>query len=188
MSGAGDNRYEPFLAQYIEIAFLRMAMEESRLEREIALLTSDLQRSWRRPGPGHGQAAANRGQSGGSGTSTPTREAGKLQQQQAGSMTAASGNVWGGAAGKVKGAGGAPAAVQEQQQQQQQQSQTQHQQHVAENEFNADEVREFLKKSMCPNPRDELHAHMRLLEQTPNNSPGYHETVGGTLLQSPPLP
>lgn len=146
MSGAGDNRYEPFLAQYIEISLLRMAMEESRLEREIALLTSDLQHSWRRPGPG--QAAANRGQSGGSGTSTPTRDAGKLQQQQAGSMTAASGNVWGGAAGKVK-AGGAPAAGQVEQQQQTQQSQTQ-QQHVPESEFNADEVREFLKKSMSP--------------------------------------
>ncbi|KAF2275072.1 uncharacterized protein EI97DRAFT_434636 [Westerdykella ornata] len=112
---------------------------------------------WRRSG--QGAANRDRGQNPegrSSGTSTPTREGGgnkqqQQQQQQQGGMTAVSGNVWGGGAGKVKGVGGAQGGgggggQVEPQQQSQQQQQQQQQQHVPVKEFNAEEVREFLKK------------------------------------------
>jgi hypothetical protein len=83
------------------------------------VLTMD---SWRRTGQG------KQNQERGSGTNTPTKEGGRQQ-----ATSAVAGSAWG---GKAKGAGPAPA------------TQTSAEHHVPVREFNAGEVREFLKKSM----------------------------------------
>jgi hypothetical protein len=102
----------------------------------VAHLTS--QSGWRRSGQANRQNQDAR-----SGTNTPNRDGGKQQ-----GVPGASGNVWG--AGKGKGAGGGgggsssgggsdrPAA---------QPTPVQAEQHVPVKDFNAAEVKEYLKKS-----------------------------------------
>lgn len=78
--------------------------------------------SWRR------QGQANRNSN--SGANTPTKDNAGRQQ----AMPAPAGNVWGAKQGKGPGPAAAPA-------------QAQPDQHVPVKEFNANEVRDFLKKS-----------------------------------------
>ena len=86
---------------------------------------ANMSNSWRRQGQTNRQ-----GQDRASGTSTPTKDAGRQQP-----MPNAPANVWG---AKGKPAGAAPATPA-------QQAQPEH--HVPVRDFNANEVREFLKKS-----------------------------------------
>ena len=86
----------------------------------ICCTNTDASYSWRR------QGQANRN----SGASTPTKDSGRQQ-----AMPAPANNVWG--AKQTKASGPAPAAAQ---------AQSEH--HVPVKDFNANEVKEFLKKSM----------------------------------------
>lgn len=95
---------------------------EERLRRIRGTIT-DTRHSWRR------QGQANRN----SGASTPTKDSGRQQ-----AMPAPTGNVWG--AKQAKASGPAPAAA----------AQAQPEHHVPVKDFNANEVKEFLKKSMYP--------------------------------------
>ncbi|KAF2476216.1 uncharacterized protein BDR25DRAFT_300328 [Lindgomyces ingoldianus] len=106
-------------------------------------------RNWRRSGQGNRQ-----NQDRNSGTSTPTRDAGRQQ-----AMAALSGNAWGSAKGKPAGGGGdrpaAPPAT------------VQAEQHVPVKDFNAGEVKEFLKK--------------RYLESVGDQSSVYHKVQGDSV-------
>ncbi|KAF2254640.1 hypothetical protein BU26DRAFT_500357 [Trematosphaeria pertusa] len=84
-------------------------------------------RNWRRQGPANRQNQERT-----SGTNTPTRDGGRQQ-----AMSALSGNAW--SSGKGKAAGGVDRA-------QAQPAPGQAEQHVPVREFNAGEVKEFLKK------------------------------------------
>ncbi|KAI2475986.1 hypothetical protein Ptr902_12625 [Pyrenophora tritici-repentis] len=81
---------------------------------------------WRRQGQG------NRN----SGTNTPTKDNGRQQ-----AMSSLTGNAWGAKQGKAGGAG--PTATT---------AQAQPDNHVPVKDFNANEVKEFLKKSMSDGP------------------------------------
>jgi hypothetical protein len=94
---------------------------------------------WRR------QGQANRN----SGASTPTKDSGRQQ-----AMPAPTNNVWG--AKQAKASGPAPAAAQ---------AQSEH--HVPVKDFNANEVKEFLKK--------------KYLESTANQPAVYHKVPGDSV-------
>ena len=86
--------------------------------------------SWRRSG----QQANRQNQEARSGTNTPTRDGGRQQ-----AMAALSGNAWGGAKGKAAGGAERPGA--------QQAPLGQSDSHVPVKDFNAAEVKRYLKKS-----------------------------------------
>jgi hypothetical protein len=85
--------------------------------------------SWRRSGQANRQS-----QDGRSGNNTPTREAGRQQ-----AMNALSGNAWGGPKGKAPGGGNERGPVQPASYQGE---------HIPVRDFNADEVRAYLRKRM----------------------------------------
>jgi hypothetical protein len=89
--------------------------------------------SWRRPGQGN---RPNQDRSS-SGTNTPTKDGGRPQP-----VSAASGNAWG---GKGKAAGSAQAA----------QTSAPAENHVPVRDFNANEVRDFLKRSTSDKPKQQ---------------------------------
>ncbi|KAI4929312.1 uncharacterized protein J4E92_004976 [Alternaria infectoria] len=97
---------------------------------------------WRR------QGQANRNSN--SGANTPTKDNAGRQQ----AMPAPTGNVWGAKQGKGSGPAAAPA-------------QAQPDQHVPVKEFNANEVRDFLKK--------------KYLESTANQPSVYHKVPGDSV-------
>ncbi|KAF1834514.1 hypothetical protein BDW02DRAFT_569042 [Decorospora gaudefroyi] len=99
---------------------------------------------WRRQGQG------NRSNQGNSGTNTPTKDSGRQQP-----MSALSGNAWGAKPGK--GTGPAPAAP----------AQAQPEHHVPVKEFNANEVKDFLKK--------------KYLESTANQPSVFHKVQGDSV-------
>jgi hypothetical protein len=86
---------------------------------------------WRRSGQANRQNQETR-----SGTSTPNRDGGRQQ-----GVSGVSGNVWGGGKGKATGAGNA-----ERQVVQPTPAQAEQQQNVSDKDFNAGEVKEYLKK------------------------------------------
>jgi hypothetical protein len=107
-------------------------------------LLADLLNSWRRPGPQGNRNTQDRT----SGTSTPTKD---NARQQAGS--AQSGNAWG---GKGKGAGSGQASGPADR-------------HVPVRDFNANEVKDFLKQSTfytCRGVTEDVEAHADFQQST----------------------
>ncbi|KAH7079013.1 hypothetical protein BKA63DRAFT_563672 [Paraphoma chrysanthemicola] len=100
---------------------------------------------WRRPGQGN---RPNQDRSS-SGTNTPTKESGRPQP-----VSSVSGNAWG---GKGKATGPAPAG----------QVSASAEQHVPVRDFNANEVRDFLKR--------------KYLESTTDQPAAYHKVQGDSV-------
>ena len=119
--------------------------------------------SWRRPGQANRQNSQNERTSG---ANTPTRDGGRQQ-----SAAALSGNAWTQPKGKATGGGGAP------------QSPVQAaDSHVPVQDFNAGEVKNFLKKSKSTSyvPADRSY-NKRSASFTQANArlPEYLESIGG---------
>lgn len=93
------------------------------------LTSTDNMDSWRRQGQANRQ-----NQDRASGSSTPAKEGGRQQ-----AVSALSGNAWG-----VKGKAAGPASSAS--------TQAQAEHHMPVREFNADEVKDFLRKSTCCSP------------------------------------
>ena len=104
--------------------------------------STDNENSWRRQGQANRQ-----NQDRASGSSTPAKEGGRQQ-----AVSALSGNAWG-----TKGKGGGPAPTAS--------TQAQAEHHTPVRNFNADEVKDFMRKSTCISlsSRRELWAFSRKL-------------------------